>query len=193
MPLKNNATIAVELQELGYEQVAAFDAEVTDGEALSYYENSQIENAVVYRNKISGRVGNFFENYDVRMTLHGQEMSSTCSCESERKICMHAIALLYAWVNDAPDFLNISSVLADIEKMDKATLMDIVANIIQQQPHMADIFLARKKLDWDEIDLDPQSWDNLYIFNRLPLKGDLFFRVIWLKINFSKILKKQYW
>jgi hypothetical protein len=156
MPLEQNDTIADELKKLGYEQVSAFDAEATDGEALSYYENSQVENAIVYRNKISGRVGNFFEKYDVRMALHGQEISSSCTCEKSPDICMHAIALLYTWVSDASDFLNISDVLADLEKMEKDKLLEIVANIIQQQPHMADVFLARKKLDWDEIDLDPE-------------------------------------
>lgn len=157
MPLENDATIAVELKNLGYDQITAFDEDMTDGESLAYYENSQVENAVVYRNKISGRVGNFFEKYDVRLTLHGREISSTCTCDNGTEICMHAIALLYAWVSDAPDFLNISDVLADLEKLDKNTLIEIVANILQQQPHMADVFLARKKLDWDEIDLDPDS------------------------------------
>ncbi len=155
MPLEQNDTIVDELKNLGYEQVSAFDAEAADGEALSYYENSQVENAVVYRNKLSGRVGNFFEKYDVRLAMHGQEISSTCTCDKAPDICMHAIALLYAWVSDAPDFLNISDVLVDLEQMEKSKLLEIVANIIQQQPHMADVFLARKKLDWDEIDLDP--------------------------------------
>ena len=155
MPLENDDTISKELRTLGYEQVAAFDEEVAQGEALAFYENSQIENAIVYRNKISGRVGNFIENYKVRLTLHGNEITNACTCESNRKICVHAIALLYGWINDAADFMNLSHVLADIEKIEKSRLLDIVANIIQQQPHMADVFLARKKLDWDEIDPEP--------------------------------------
>jgi hypothetical protein len=157
MPLKDDATIAAELRNLGYEQIAAFDADATNGEALLYYENSQVDNAVVYRNKISGRVGNFIEKFDVRLTLHGREISSSCSCDSSRKICQHAIALLYSWVNDASDFVNISNVLVDIAKLEKSQLLDIVVNIIQQQPHMADVFLAPKKPDWDEIDPDPMA------------------------------------
>ena len=155
MMLENDTTISTELKKLGYEQIAVFDEEATDGEALSFYENSQIENAVVYRNKISGRVGNFIEGYDVRLAVHANEITAACTCESERKMCMHAVALLYGWVNDADDFMNLSNVLTDIKKMKKSQLLDIVANIIQQQPHMADVFLAKKKLDWDEIDLDP--------------------------------------
>ena len=133
MPLENDDSISAELQSLGYAQIAAFDEEATEGEALLFYENSQIENAVVYKNKLSGRVGNFFENYEVRLELHGNEITSTCTCDSERKICLHAIALLYGWINDAADFMNLSHVLADIKKIDKSRLMDIVANIIQQQ------------------------------------------------------------
>ena len=155
MPLENDKTISRELRQLSYEHIASFDDEATMGEALTYYENSNIDNAVVYRNKISGRVGNYFENFDVKIAIHDKEISSSCSCDSEQKVCMHVIALLYGWINDAQDFMNISTVLAEIQKMKKERLVDIVANMLQKQPHMADIFLARKKPDWDEIDPEP--------------------------------------
>ena len=152
MPLKDNQSIVKKLQELSYEQIAAFDEEATRGEALAYYDNSQIEGAVVFRNKVSGRVGNYFENYLVKVSIYDNEISSACECDNERKICHHAIALLYAWVNDAQDFLNIATVLEEIEKMDKERLLDIVANILQHEPHMAQAFLKKKDLDWDEIE-----------------------------------------
>ena len=144
-----------ELHRLDYNQIAAFDAEVTSGEALAFYNNSQIENAVVYRNKISGRVGNFIENYQVKVVVHDLEISSTCECDNERKICLHAIALLYGWVNDYQDFLNIDDVLRDVERMDKKQLLGIVANILQHAPHLAPAFLKKDPLDWNEIDPDP--------------------------------------
>ncbi len=155
MPLEDNPTIARELRELGYDQIAAFDEEATRGEALAYYDNSQIEKAVVYRNKISGRVGNYFENYQVKIVIHGNEITSICECDSERRICRHAIALLYCWVNDAQDFLNVAEVLNKIEKVEKTRLLEIVANILQHEPHMAQAFLEKKMLDWDEIDPEP--------------------------------------
>lgn len=155
MPLHEYPPIDNTLLELGYDQIAAFDEEATRGEALAFYDNSQIEDAVVYRNKISGRVGNYFENYQVKVVVSGNEISSTCECDNERKICRHAIALLYAWVNDAQDFLNISDVLYEIEKMDKERLIEIVTNIIQHEPHYAQTFLQKKEIDWDEIDPEP--------------------------------------
>jgi len=157
MPDKNNSTIEKKLLELGYEQIAAFDEQVTLGEALAYYDNSQIENAVVFRNKLSGRVGNYFESYQVKITIYDNEISSTCECDNERKICRHAVALLYAWVNDSQDFLNIAEVLNQIEKMEKTRLVEIVANILQHEPHMAQLFLHNKEIDWDEIDQNPQT------------------------------------
>jgi len=155
MPDRNKNKFSQELQKLDYNQVAAFDEEATRGEALAYYDSSQIENAVVFRNKISGRVGNYFENYQVKVIVNGPEISSTCECQNERKICLHAIALLYGWVNDSQDFVNIDEVLRDIEKMDKKQLLEIVANILQQAPHLAPVFLKKKIPDWDEIDPDP--------------------------------------
>ena len=155
MPFKDNPSVENKLLELGYDQIAAFDEEATRGEALAYYDTSQIEGAVVFGNKISGRVGNYFENYQVRVAVSDNEISSTCECENERKICLHAIALLYAWVNDAQDFLNIDDVLQEIKKMDKDHLLDVVANILQHEPHMAQAFLKKTDIDWDEIDPVP--------------------------------------
>jgi len=155
MPYGKKQNFAKELQQLDYNQVAAFDEEATRGEALAFYDNCQIENAVVYRNKISGRVGNYIENYQVKVVVYGPEISSTCECDNERKICQHAIALLYGWVNDSEDFLNIDKVLCDIEKLDKKQLLEIVVNVLQHAPHLAPAFLKQKTLDWDEIELDP--------------------------------------
>ena len=85
MPLQDKSSKENSLQELGYDQIAAFDEEAAQGEALAYYDNSQIENAVVFRNKISGRVGNYFENYQVKVVVTGNEISSSCECDNERK------------------------------------------------------------------------------------------------------------
>ena len=155
MSAEKKNIFAKELQQLDYNQIAAFDEQATSGEALAFYDNSQIENAVVYQNRISGRVGNFIENYQVKVIVYGAEISSTCECDNERKICQHAIALLYGWVNDFEDFLNIDDVLRDIAKFEKKQLLEIVANILQHIPHLAPAFLKKKDLDWDEIDPDP--------------------------------------
>ncbi len=155
MSIQNDTTINSELRNLGYQEIAAFDEEATHGEALAYFENSQIQDAVVFRNKLSGRVGNFFETFHVRLAIHGNEIACSCTCDSERKICMHAISLLYAWVNDGDDFINLAHVIKKLETFDKAHLLDIVSNILEQQPHMAQLFLQKKKIDWDEIDSDP--------------------------------------
>lgn len=155
MLIENDSSISIELRNLGYPEIAAFDEEATHGEALGYYENSQIQDAVVFRNKLSGRVGNFFESFDVRLAIHGNEIACSCTCDSERKICMHAISLLYAWVNDGSDFTNLTHVISELENVEKSRLLEIVSNILQQQPHMAQQFLQKKNMDWDEIDRDP--------------------------------------
>ena len=155
MPLEKDKTIAEELRYLTYQNIAAFDENVTDGESLAYYENSQIDNAIVYGNTLSGRVGNYFEKYDVKLVLNDREISSSCSCGNDRKICRHAIALLYAWIHDAADFVNIAEVLKIIKTFDKARLVEIVGNMLQNQPQLADVFLAKKKPNWNEIELNP--------------------------------------
>jgi len=63
--------------------------------------------------------------------------------------------LLYSWVFDGNDFLNVANVLEEIDNLEKSRLMDIIKNMIRYNPNLVDIFLAKDKLDWDEIDSDP--------------------------------------
>lgn len=155
MFLKADHAVAVELLNLTFDDIASFDDETANGEGEAYYEQSQVIDAVVYRNKLFARVGNYFESHRVRVTMHGQELTARCTCDSDNRFCIHAITLLYAWVNDAPDFMNLSEVLTEIAEMDKARIMEIVVNILQQQPHLAGEFLKKIKPDWDEIDPEP--------------------------------------
>jgi len=144
-----------DIYDLTLEQVQALDQNVSQGKARQFYENAQITRATVYQNKVSGRVGNFFEQYDVQLTFHGREIASSCTCEESRKICIHAVALLYAWLNDGKEFLDVERVLGEIKKMKKDRLVEIVTNIIQNNPSLVEMFLSRHIPDWDEIDTDP--------------------------------------
>lgn len=155
MASEENTMVAEELLSFKFDDVVVFDEEAAENEALPYYEQAQILDAVVFRNKLSARIGNYFESNRVRLAIHGKELSSRCTCDSEKQICIHALVLLYAWVNDAQDFMNLADVLAEIETLEKSRVIEIVANILQQQPHLAGDFLQKNKPDWDEIDPDP--------------------------------------
>lgn len=143
-----------ELLNLTIQQVEAYDRDITDGQARIYYENCQVTRATVFRNKLTGRVGNLIKGVDVEITVHGQEFVTCCTCNKTRSTCKHAVALLYSWVYDGKDFIDIGQVLEEISNMDKEQLLHIVQNIIRYNPALIDIFLAREKPDWDEIDAD---------------------------------------
>jgi len=147
--------IANDLTSLNLSQIEALDRNATDGTSREYYESCQITSATVYRNKLSGHVGNFLESNKVELTIHGNEITSSCSCQESREICKHAVSLLYSWVNDGIDFTDIETVLEEIREMDKDRLVDIIANIIRINPSYIDIFLAKYKPEWDEIDPNP--------------------------------------
>ncbi|MDZ7315756.1 MAG: SWIM zinc finger family protein [candidate division KSB1 bacterium] len=151
----NGTDIDAALATLTHEDVVSFDNELLNGEGISYYENSQVLDAVVYRNHLSGRVGNFLEVHHVRIVSHGRELTCHCTCRSRKNICVHSMALLYAWANDGQDFTNLSDVLAQIHDWDSVRLREIVINILQKQPHLAGDFLKKHIPDWDEIDPDP--------------------------------------
>jgi len=147
--------IASELLNLKIKQIEAFDRDITNGKAREYYESCEVTRATVFRNRLFGKVGNFVQSYDVEITVHGNEVVSSCICNNNRQICKHAVALLYSWVFDGNDFLNVANVLEEIDNLEKSRLMDIIKNMIRYNPNLVDIFLAKDKLDWDEIDSDP--------------------------------------
>ncbi|HPG38112.1 MAG TPA: SWIM zinc finger family protein [bacterium] len=152
--INNNDQVCVELQSLTFQQVEAYDRDVTNGETRLYYENCEVTRPTVFRNKLSGRVGNILKGFDVEITVHGQEFVTSCTCNKTRRTCKHAVALLYSWIYDGQDFLDIGKALKEIENLDKEQLLHIVQNIIRYNPGLIDIFLAKEKPDWDEIDAD---------------------------------------
>jgi len=155
MLLQIDDSISSLLKNLTFEQVQALDREVTNGQAFRYYENSQVSKATVYRNKISGMVGNFAERYEVHVTVHEQEISGSCTCGRSLKVCKHVVALLYSWVNDGGDFLDVGQALKKIKDMDRDRILEVVSNIIRHDPQYIDLFFAKNTQDWDEIDQDP--------------------------------------
>ncbi|HNS72220.1 MAG TPA: SWIM zinc finger domain-containing protein [bacterium] len=140
------------LQNLQLDEVETLDRETTGGKGLAYYESVLISRPTVFHNHLSGSVGNYVENFDVRITFHEHEIAGTCSCQRSRKICKHILALLYSWVNDAEEFLDVEEVLVTVRAMKKEELLGIVENIIRQNSGYADLFLKKPQLDWDEIE-----------------------------------------
>ena len=79
---------------------------------------------------------------------------SNCSCGHSRKLCVHGISLLYAWVNDGDDFVDVGNKLREIEKMTKDELLKVVLNIVRINPNLIELFLMKNTEDWDELDID---------------------------------------
>jgi uncharacterized Zn finger protein len=147
--------IADELKDITFAQVQRLDEESTDGRSFEFYERSQVTKATVYANHLSGVVGNYVESFEAQITAHGNEISGSCTCGRTGKICKHVITLLYAWVNDGSEFLNVEHVLSEVKGMEKKRLVEIVSNIIRHEPRYVDLFLATTNPEWDEIDIDP--------------------------------------
>ena len=148
----HNDDIVQDLLDLRISHVEALDRRATLGKSEQYYQNAMISHASVYRNQLFARVGNFLESFEVSITVHGKEISSSCSCGNARKICKHTIALLYSWVNDSQDFLNIGKSLQEIQNLDRDRLVEIIVNILRHNPAYIDFFLSKRALEWDEIE-----------------------------------------
>jgi hypothetical protein len=154
---KPNHDISPDLKSLDSSHVMALDRRVAHGKAEQYYENAMISRASVFRNQLFGRVGNYLESFDVSISVHGKEISSSCTCGHARKICKHTVALMYSWVNDAQEFLDIGNSLNEIHDMDRERLIEIVIKILQHNPEYIDFFLSKRIMEWDEIEDVPVS------------------------------------
>ncbi len=140
------------LRSINMGQVQSLDEQITKGNGWEYYESAQITRATIFKNKISAEVGNFLETYQVKLSVHGQEISGSCTCGRARRLCKHMVALLYAWVQDGNDFTDVERQLDEITKMDKEDLVKIVSNIIRANPEYIELFMLKNIPEWDEID-----------------------------------------
>ncbi|MBD3386728.1 hypothetical protein GF407_17630 [candidate division KSB1 bacterium] len=158
MKNKEDKRISRELLDIGFRDVGSLDEEMVQGKGLEYYESSEVTQASVFHNAISGHVGTMTEDFAVRIRVHGNEISTSCTCKDTRQLCKHVIALLYSWVQDGNDFVNIADKLDMIRKLDKERLIEVITNIIEYDPALAELFLNRKIPQWYEIDpLDKNS------------------------------------
>ena len=151
----NSHKIAKALNDLTWEKVAKFDEQTTNGEAWAFTENCQVRDATVYQNHLFGRVGNFVEEYQVQIAVNEQEISSSCNCSSSRDTCIHVIALLYTWVSDSDDFINVERVIEKIKTFSKDELVSTITRILRTYPQLTETILERDLKDWDKIDKDP--------------------------------------
>lgn len=152
MKTNRNNRISEDLLSIRLQDVEQLDQEMIAGTGLEYFESSQITQASVLHNAISGHVGDLTEDFAVRIRVHGNEISSSCTCHDPKQLCKHVIALLYSWVQDGDDFINVSEKLDEIRKLDKEHLVDVISNIIEYDPALAELFLNKKIPQWYEID-----------------------------------------
>ena len=148
---KNTYPISQALEDLEYKQIADLDENLTDGEGWEFYSSGQIRRATVFENKLAGRVGNFFEEYEVEIIVSDSELRGSCNCSRTGQFCKHMLALLYCWVNDAEGFTNVGDSLLELKSYEKERLLEIVANIIIHDPKNIERFLYSEE-SFDDLD-----------------------------------------
>ena len=131
---KEKNIISRDLESINERQIAILDQDSTNGESWDYYCNGQITNATVSRNRISGIVRELGAEFHIEITVSENEISSHCSCGLKESVCKHVIALLYSWVNDREDFVNISTLIKRLQNMEKHEFIDIFERIFEDNP-----------------------------------------------------------
>ncbi len=126
--------IAPDLKEINEHQVGILDQENTNGEGWDYYCNGQIIRAAVFGNRITGTVREYIEEFNVEIRAGHHEITTSCTCGTRQGVCKHIIALLYSWINDKEDFINIGDQIKKLYNMEKQELIDVIERIIQNDP-----------------------------------------------------------
>lgn len=145
--------IAPELKEINERQIGILDQENTDGEGWDYYCNGQIIRAAVSGNRLSGTVRDYLEEYDVVIRVDQHEITTSCTCGSREGVCKHIVALLYSWIHDKDDFVNIGYEIKKMQNMEKQQLIDVIERILQNDP-INIRFFSEYNFDMNNADVD---------------------------------------
>ena len=73
--------------------------------------------------------------------------------QNAEEICIHAVALLYSWVDDSDAFANVAEALRQLEDMDKGELIQIIARMLLKDSNNIDL-VSEKTIEDDDYDLD---------------------------------------
>ncbi|HDI51952.1 hypothetical protein DRP98_08710 [candidate division KSB1 bacterium] len=128
------------LLSLNEAQVIQLDQEGADGQGWEFYSNGHIMKAAVFRNQISGKVADGSHFHFVRIRAEEQEIMASCTCNQEGYLCKHIVALLYSWIYDREEFLNVETSLQKLQELPKKELIAIIGRMIQYDPQNIDYF-----------------------------------------------------
>jgi len=156
---KKKNSISPLLENISQQQVVVMDQDNTDGEGWDYYCNGQVVHAVVFKNEISGIVREYLDDYKVQIRADEFEISCMCTCDSENVICKHVVALLYSWVNDKSDFINLQNFIEELEIMDKESLIKAVEQFIADDPRNIKFFEKQKNYEQSNMDYQGLIFD----------------------------------
>jgi len=145
--------ISHELKYINERQVGILDQENIDGEGWEYYCTGQIIRAAVLGNRITGTIREYFDEFNVEIRVDSHEVTTSCSCGTRQGVCKHIVALLYSWINDKDDFINIGDKMKQLHGMKKQELIDVIERIIQNDPINVRFFRDRS-LDGDGLDVE---------------------------------------
>lgn len=152
MTMKTHYEISPHLREITHEQVAYLDKAATDGASWDFYCNSYIHHPTVFGDKMSGVVQDAIDEYFAEVRADHEELVAGCTCRSRSGICKHAIALLYGWVNDNEDFLNVADTLERLRQRDKEEILAILGRILMFDPRNASLLEDKFAADDPEED-----------------------------------------
>jgi uncharacterized Zn finger protein len=153
LDMKNNTnTNTINLNTITSEQVIHLDQDNTNGDGWTYYCNGQILCANVFKDEISGVIHEFVEDFSARVKVDDYSLTCSCSCSSDGVVCKHIVALLYSWVYDRQEFVDLNSVIENLHNIDKESIIKMIERFLVDDPRNLEIFKKTKELEDIEVD-----------------------------------------
>ena len=122
------------LNGITQDMVSILDQESTHGEGWNYYSNGRIIHASVYQNEITGTLRELHDDIQVKIKIDENELHYSCNCDATAGICKHIVALLYSWVFDSAEFINMNNVINQLDNYDKDFLIEVVERLLLHDP-----------------------------------------------------------
>jgi uncharacterized Zn finger protein len=138
------------LDSITQDMVARLDHERTNGEGWIYYSNGRIVYATVYQNEMTGIVREFRNDIHVKINLDKEELHYSCDCETDNGMCKHIVALLYSWVFDSTEFINMADVILQLEEYDKPHLISVLERLLLNDPQNIRFLNPSKELEYPD-------------------------------------------
>jgi hypothetical protein len=122
---------------LDIETLKHIGKEETNAQARALVQARRVQNGLHFPNRLVATVKDE-DTFQVEVRIQDDQISYVCSCPQVEggEVCVHVLALLWAWVEEPGRFLNQAELKDRLKKYSKKELVDIILEMAERVPEV---------------------------------------------------------